>query len=1078
LPAIRREERGEVLPLSFAQQRLWFLAQMEGGSKAYHMPFGLRLQGRLDVAALKQGLDRIVARHEALRTTFVMVKEEPQQRITPVEESGFLLLEHDLRGSQEASGELELLVLEEAETGFDLEAGPLIRGRLVRLEEEEYALLITIHHIVFDGWSMGVFFRELKTLYQAFAEGEPDPLPELAVQYADYAVWQRKWMEGEILEQQAEYWRKNLAGAPELLELPADRVRPMRQDYAGAAVEFGLEEKLVGELKRLSARQGTTLYMTLLAGWAMLLGRLSGQQDMMIGTPVANRGRVELESLMGFFVNTLVMRVDLSGNPTVGEVLGRVKQQAIAAQQHQEIPFEQVVELVQPERSLGHSPLFQVMFALQDAPGGRPELAGVKMQALGASPHVVSRCDLTLSLQSAGEGIEGGVEYATALFEQETVERYVEYYRRVLEGMAWGEQARVERLPLMGEEERRQVVYEWNRTKSEIPEGCVHELFEEQAEKRPEAVAVVCGEQTLSYAELNARANQLAHYLRELGVGPEGRVAICVERGLEMIVGVLGIMKAGGAYVPLDPGYPRERLRYMLEDSRPVALVTQSHLQARFTAARPSLPVVELSSSNCPWREHSSSNPKRNIRDLTASHLATLAYTSGFGGKLKGVEIEHRSIVNFIGWAREAFAGDLLARTIISPALTFGPAGYEFLLLIAGTGVTLSRPEELLQRDFEATMITTVPSSMTELLDAKVLPTSLRAVSVTGELLKKKLSARIFAETEVEELWNFYGTTETATYAASAFLKRGETMPGNAGRPIANSRVYVLDEQREPVPIGVIGDLYVAGMGVARGYLNLPGETAERFLADPFSPDAAARMYRTVDRGRWRKDGTVEFLGRSESQAEVRGHRIELAAIEERLEEYEEIGQAVVVELTEADGKKYLVAYYTLAESARPAPGGEVTAEKLRDYLARNLPAYMVPPAYVRLEKLPMTSRGKLDRQALPAPQENLDEKREYQPPEGEMETTLAGIWAEVLQVERVSRQDNFFARGGRSLLAVQVIARLRQSLGVEVGVDALFARPVLASFAEWIIDQQLAAFDSDDLANALKQIGQSQPSR
>jgi amino acid adenylation domain-containing protein len=1067
LPAITGAERVGRVPLSFAQQRLWFLAQMEGVSKAYNVPLGLRLRGRLDKVALKRALDRIVARHESLRTTFAMVEGEPRQRIAPVKESHFHLLELDLRQQKDPQSELDRLVAEEAKADLDLKVGPLIRGRLIRLTDEEHVLLITMHHIVSDGWSMGLLFKELSTLYGAFVRGEEDPLAELAVQYADYAVWQRKWMEGEVLKKQAEYWKKNLEGAPELLELPTDRVRPAQQDYAGGALPVMLNDKLTEGLRELSARHGTTLYMTLLAGWAMLVGRLSGQQDVVIGTPVANRGRVEIENLIGFFVNMLVVRVDMSGRPTVGEMLARVKRQAIAAQQHQDIPFEQVVELVQPVRSLAHSPLFQVMFGLQDAKEDRPQLPGLEIGLLESSPHVVSKFDLTLSLQDSGTRIEGGVEYATALFEPSTVERYLGYFTKLLEGMvAGGEGQAVDELVMLEDAERRQVVHEWNRTETEDQgAGCLDEMFEEQVEKTPEAVAVEFGERTLSYAELNAQANRLAHYLRGLGVKPDTRVAVCMESGLEMIVASLGVLKAGGACVALDPQYPEEQLRYMLEDSAPLALLSQRHLQELFAGIKPSLQLVDLS-ADCPWKEYSSRNPTHTLNGLLASRLAYVMYP---GGKGKGVGIEHRNAANLIGRAQQWFGSEALKRTLVSTALNLELAGYEYLvpLTLGATVVIVSSALELLQRDLGVTMIHTGPSVMRALLEANKVPATVRVVNLGAEAVNRRLVERIFATTEVERVCQVYGPAETTRYATWGGMKRGEEFAGQSGRAIGNTRVYVLNEEKEPVPVGVVGELYIGGAGVGRGYVNGEELTAERYVADPFVEKNGERMYQTGEMGRWREGGRIELMGGKESQVKIRSHRIEVGEIEEGLEEHAGIGEAVVVAREEAGGEKRLVAYYRVVEGE----GTELGAEELRKYLSGKLAEYMVPAGYVRLEKLPRRGNGEVDRKALPAPEGEAYGVRGYEAPEGEIETAVAGIWREVLRVERVGRQDNFFALGGASLLAVQVIARLRQGLGVEVGVDALFAHPVLAAFAEWIVDQQLATFDSDDLANALKQM-------
>ncbi|HEV2736184.1 MAG TPA: condensation domain-containing protein, partial [Longimicrobiaceae bacterium] len=567
LPTIERVERGEHLALSFAQQRLWFLEQLGGAGRAYHIPRGLRLRGELDREALGRALDRIVARHESLRTTFRVVDGEPAQRIAPVEQRGFQLLDHDLREHPGPEAELRRLMTEEAEAAFDLERGPLIRGRLVRLAGDEHVLLLTMHHIVSDGWSMGVLTHELSTLYGAFRRGEPDPLPALPVQYADYAAWQRHRVDGEVLRRQADYWKATLAGAPELLEVPADHPRRARQSHAGAHVRLELDRELTAGLRALGERRGTTLFMTLLAGWAATLGRLSGQDDVVVGTPTANRGRAEIEGLIGFFVNILAVRVDLSGPPTVAELLARVRARTLEAQQHQDIPFEQVVERVQPARSLAYSPLFQVAFAWQNAPRGSLELPGLRQGSVVPAAHATAKFDLSLSLSEVRGRIVGGVEYATALYERATVERYLGYLRRVLEAMAADESRRVDQLPLLPDAERRQLVEEWSATGAAVPgDACVHELFEAQVERTPDAVALVRGERSLTYAELNARANRLAHHLRSLGVGPDARVAVCVERSAEMVVALLAVMKSGAAYVPLDPSYPADRLRYVLDD--------------------------------------------------------------------------------------------------------------------------------------------------------------------------------------------------------------------------------------------------------------------------------------------------------------------------------------------------------------------------------------------------------------------------------------------------------------------------------------------------------------------------------
>ena len=1050
-PLVRVErdgQKGLKLPLSFAQQRLWFLAQMPGVSQAYHIPIGLRLRGEPQLPALRRALDCILERHEALRTTFVVVDGEPAQRIASPEESRFLLPEYDLRRRRDAAAELDRLRAEEAGAPFDLEAGPPIRGRLIRLAEDEYALLITMHHIVSDGWSMGVFLKELSALYTAFVSGGPESLPKLEAQYADYTLWQRKCMAGEALRRQAEYWESALAGAPALLELPADHPRPAQQDQAGAFLSVALDEGLTAGLKALSRRNGTTLFMTLLAGWAGLLARLSGQQDVVIGAPTANRNQVEIEGLIGFFVNTLALRVDVSGAPTVGELLERVKRQVLAAQQHQDIPFEQVVELARPVRSLSHSPVFQVMFAWQNAPRESINLQGLQVSPLPV-PHAVSKFDLTLSLREAGDKIVGGVEYAAALFEPATVERYMGYFRALLQAMASDDTQEVGRLHILPELESRQVLYEWNATDAEYPrEKCVHELFEEQVEKTPDAVAVVFENDLLSYAELNRRANRLAHYLRGLGVGPDARVAICVERSLETVIGLLAILKAGGAYVPLDPAYPAERLRFMLADSAPVALLTQSHLQSLFEKLSASLPVIEISEA-FRRRERRESNPDRGSIGLTPGHLAYVIYTSGSSGTPKGVMIQHQGLCNLAEVEKEAFGLGDRSRVLQFASLSFDASVWEiFSTLIAGGSLHVREQENLMPGDDLRTVL------QEDQITVVTMPPSVLAVMGEEELshLQTVISAGEACSAEIIERWargrrffDAYGPTESTVCASMGECEAGGDRKPAIGRPIANMQLYLLDGKLEPAPVGVKGELYIGGAGLARGYCGRPELTAERFVPNIFGGESGGRLYRTGDVGRYLPDGKVEFKGRVDDQVKVRGYRIELGEIETRLAEHEAVREAVVVAREDAPGDKRLVAYYTAVEHGE----GGVGAEALRTHLLARLPEYMAPAAYVRLEKLPLTPNGKVDRKALPAPEGDAYGACSYEEPVGETETLLAGIWAELLKLERVGRHDNFFELGGHSLLAVRVMARLRQALGVEVGINQLFAHPSLAGLAQ-----------------------------
>ncbi|HEV2734941.1 MAG TPA: amino acid adenylation domain-containing protein, partial [Longimicrobiaceae bacterium] len=1049
LPPIEPAAREGGLPLSFAQQRLWFLEQLGAAGRAYHVATRLRLGGDLDRAALVRALDRIVARHEALRTTFHVTDGDPAQRIAPAEQSSFHLLEHDLSGHPGVQGELARLMAEEAGTVFDLERGPLIRGRLVRLGADEHVLLMTMHHIVSDGWSMGVLTRELGTLYAAFRRGDDDPLPPLPVQYADYAAWQRRWVDGEVLLQQAQYWKQTLSGAPELLELPADRARPVRQDHAGAFARLVLEEALTAGLKALCRRNGTTLFMTLLAGWAVVLSRLSGQADVVVGTPTANRGRSEIEGLIGFFANTLALRLDLSGPPTTAELLGRVKARALGAQQHQDIPFEQVVERMQPVRSLAHAPLFQVMFAWQNAPGSGLDLPGLTLAPVAGPAQATAKFDLSLALSEAGGRVVGGLTYATSLFERATVERYARYLRRVLEGMAADESLSVSRLPLLPEAERLQVVQEWNATAAAYPgETCIHRLFESQVERAPDAVAVVSEDGQLTYAQLNARANRLAHHLRERGVGPDSRVAVCAERGLHMVVGLLAILKAGGAYVPLDPAYPRERLGYMLRDSAPVVLLAQGSLAGVFDGIE--VPVLEIDAAASGWMEHPRTNPEHG--DLRAGHLAYVIYTSGSTGAPKGVMVEHRSVANHVAWQCAAFGIDssdtVLQRTSISfdasvwEIWTPLAVGARMLLLPVAAAKDPGEIGRVIQQG-RVSIVQFVPALFQAVLgelpeDAR-LPC--RYVFCGGDPLPARLVEEARAR-GVRDVVNLYGPTE-ATIDATAHVCRDLLREGRApsiGAPISNTRVYIVDDVGEPVPVGVAGELWVGGAGLARGYLDRPELTAERFVPDPFSGGPGARLYRTGDLGRWRTDGTIEFLGRNDFQVKVRGFRVELLEIAARLSEHPVVREAVVLAREDSPGDRRLVAYYVASEM--------VGAEALRASLSERLPEYMVPAAYVWLEALPLTPSGKVDRGALPAPGGDAYATRAYEAPVGEAEEALSGIWAELLNVEPVGRRDNFFNLGGHSFLAVQVVSRMRQVFGVEVALADIFSHPTVESLA------------------------------
>ncbi len=1051
LPPIGRVSREGPLALSFAQQRLWFLAQLGAGA-TYHMPMGMRLSGALDTDALRRSLDRLMARHEALRSVFVSVGGAPRIELLP-DTCGFALVEHVLEHEPRAAERLEELSEHEAEAPFDLERGPLIRGRLIRLGPEEHVLLLTQHHIVSDGWSMSVLTRELGALYRAFATGRADrdvldPLPPLAIQYPDYAAWQRQWLSGDRLETQVDYWRRTLADAPALLELPTDRPRPAEQSFAGDFVAIRLDAELTDGLERVSQEHGTTLFMTLLAAWAAVLARLSGQDDLVIGTVTANRGRREVEDLIGFFVNTLALRIDLSGAPGLTELLARVRAAALGAQDHQDLPFEQVVEIAAPPRRLDQTPIFQVMFswtnegdeAAFDLPGLRVEPAGAPLDSV--------KFDLDLSLGSAGGSIVGELHYASALFDAATIERHRGYLVATLRAMVADADQPVARVDLVGPAERALLLETWSRGDS-LPSGerCIHQLFEEQVDRRPGAVAVTCGDEQVTYAELDRRASQLARRLRREGVGPGVVVGLCLDRSVRMVEALLAILKAGGAYLPLDPSYPTERLDFIVDDSRVRVVVTERAVAGRVSGAERLVLLDDLAGAIA-------SEPAERLPAASGpTDLAYVLYTSGSSGRPKGVLVEHRSACAYIDWFGQALPDDAFDGVLAGTSINFDVSVEEIFGTLCRGGRVLLAADALalaaMPRRDEVVLVDTVPSVMAELVATGSLPRSVRYVVLGGERLAQDLVRRIYQLGHVHAVFDAYGPTETTVTATVAARARAGRSMETIGRPIAGARVYLLDGHGALVPIGAAGELTIGGECVARGYLDRPQLTAERFVADPFSGEPGARMYRTGDLARYLPDGNLEFLGRTDNQVKVRGHRIELGEIEARLREHPAVREAVVIARETETGDRRLVAYVTsrAADEAEGAASPGELVPALRRHLADRLPEHMVPSAFVRLDALPTTPSGKLDRKALPAPDGEAVFQRVYQSPEGELEETLAALWAELLGLERIGRHDNFFELGGHSLLAVTLMERLRR-LGLSTDIRALFATPTLSALA------------------------------
>jgi amino acid adenylation domain-containing protein len=1105
--AIPRREKSMDAPLSFAQQRLWFLHQLDPGNAAYHLPICHPLTGQLNVAALESSLNEIIRRHEALRTIFI---ERDGAAVQIVSSSfGLALPLVDLSGLSESERdrEVERLVNAGAAQPFNLEGGPLLRAMLLKVGEDEHLLFLVIHHIVTDAWSMDIFMRELTVLYEAFSAGEPSPLPELPLQYADFAAWQRGRITGGVLEEQLAYWKKHLSGDLPMLEVPTDHARPLRITYRGADQSLDVTQNLTERLNELGRREGATLFMTLLAAFLTLLHRYTTQEDIILGTPIAGRNHADIENLIGFFVNTLVLRTDLSGNPSFRELLGRVREVALGAYEHQDMPFQKLVEELQPERDRSRQPFFQVMFNMQAAPTEEPALRGLTItpQDIGNQ----TRFDLEYHLWVVPEGLAGSLLYNTDLFEGSTIARLLKHFQTLLEGIAANPEARLSELPLLTKEER-ELVLEWNETGSEYArEQCVQQLFEAQAARRPEALAVVYGEERINYGELNGRANQLAHYLRGRGVGPEVRVGVLLERSVEWIVALLGILKAGGAYMPLDGGYPVQRLRFMLEDAG-VGLVLTERGQAEVVAVGEATEVVYLDGGWEMLGRQSRENPETVT---SAENLAYVMYTSGSTGQPKGVGVTHRAINRLVSNTNyvKLEGSDRMAQ--ISNA-SFDAATFEIwgALLHGGQLVGLNKetalsPAELV-RQIAAQQIS-VMFLTTALFNqmAQSVPeafTPLRYLLFGGEASEAQAVRRVLAGGKPQHLLHVYGPTESTTfttwYEVREVAAGARTIP--IGQPLSNTEVWVLDQHGQVVPVGVVGELYIGGDGLARDYLRQPELTAEKFVPHPYSDEPGARLYRTGDLVRYLSDGNIEFLKRMDQQVKVRGFRIELGEIEAALQDHAAVRESVVVAREETPGDRRLVAYVvrdpdyqgvTEQATEHSQHADQVLVPQLRSWLQERLPDYMMPSNFVVLDELPLTANGKVDRRALPAPDAaSYVSEGTFISPRTPEEEKVAEIWAEVLDIRPISAEANFFELGGHSLLATRVISRIREACGVELPLRVLFESPTVAEFARQLATvpqeqsdvsriaemlEKLAHLSEDETKSLLEQTGDSQES-
>jgi amino acid adenylation domain-containing protein len=1044
-PPITRVARDDKLALSSAQQRLWFLDQLQPESSFYNISGGVRLIGKLNTLALKQSLNEVIKRHEILRTGFAMADGQPVQLIAPPGELQVPLIDLSrLPGEKEAR--LQERVAQTSQRPFDLSSSPLLRAILYESNDTDHTLILVMHHIIVDGWSTGILIREIGELYNAFINGLPSPLADLSIQYADYAAWQQAQLESEALQVEMAYWLRQLDAAPTLLELPLDHPRPPVQTYRGASASRLLDTDLLDSLKAISRAHSNTLFITLLAAFNALLCRYSGQTDILIGTPVAGRSRVELEGLMGLFVNTLVMRTDLAGNPSFAELAGRARAVAFSAFEHQDVPFELLVEKLQPSRSLSHSPLFQVMFAMQNASADQANIQGTQVSAVELD-STSAKFDLMLMAGESSRGLSVAIEYSSDLFDGLTIERMLSHFERMLDSLSRDWRQRIASIPMLSHQEQEQLLLGWNPPTRESDELCLHHLFERQAALTPYAIALEDESHQLTYEQLQERSSRLANYLIQIGVKPESLVGICMTRGVEMVVAMLAALKAGAAYLPFDHTYPAQRIQYMLEDSGASVMLTTTTVAASLPPH--SATLVSLDQHGREIARESSAPAQSTV---SAANLAYVIYTSGSTGRPKGVAIEHQSVVRFLRWANAAFTRQELSAVLASTSICFDLSIFEIFAPLSSGGRAVIAQDALQAKAIAATgrvtLINTVPSAMAELVLTGAIPPSVETINLAGEPLSQQLVEQIYEAAAVNRVLNLYGPTEDTTYSTYAVIERSADEAPTIGGPIDESQAYVLGPHFELVPAGVCGELYIGGGGLARGYLNRPELTAERFIPNPYSQRAGERLYRTGDQVRWDQHGRLHYIGRNDNQVKVRGYRIELAEIESVLRKHPRLKEVVVIVREDEPKDKRIVAYVV------GKPPHEATPAELREHLKKNLPEYMVPSAFIFMDELPLTLNGKVDRRALPAPdRKRRDGEKAFVAPRTETEKAIASIWSEILRMDDVGIHDDFFEHGGQSLLATRVAAKLRARFAIELPLRTLFEATTVARLAD-IIDQ------------------------
>lgn len=1056
--SISRRNENEPVPLSFAQQGLWFMEQLYPHNPFYNIQEVLTMRGTLNVTALEQSLNEIVSRHESLRTTFAAIDNQVVQVVGP---PAFMRLPvEDLRNcpSAEKESEVQRLITESAQNPFDLANGPVIRFKLLWLDEGEYIFILTMHHIISDAWSLNIFFQELALLYEAYCTGQTVFLPALPIQYADFTLWQREHVQKSELNAQLAYWKQQFAGNRSVVELPADRPRPFMQTFRGAKLPLEIRTALLEDLKVLSRQEEATLFMTLLAAFNVLISLYTGQDDITIGTPIAGRDRAEIENLIGCFINTLVIRTKFSGSPTFRDLLRRVRQVCLEAYSHQSLPFEKLVQTLQPKRSLSHSPLFSMMFLLDKFQGENYELYGLNLWRMNSGLSSTSKFDLSIDLVEQKHAIVGAIEYSTDLFDLATIVRIEKHFQALLVNIVNNPDCSISQLSMLSEDERYQLLMAWNKTEKRFSEHlCIHQLVERQVEQTPEVVAVIYKDEYLTYRSLNNRANKFAHYLRRLGLQPEERVGICAVHSCELVVGLLGILKAGGAYLPLDADLPRDRLDFMLEDSQTTLLVTQHALFER--PIQHHMRVIYLDSD---WPTISLES-QENVENLIGSeNLAYIIYTSGSTGVPKGVMGTHRASINRFCWMwhtypfsqREVCCHKTSLSFVDSIWEIFGPLLQGVRLMLIPSAI-VKDPQQLVQTVaiYDVTRIVLVPSLLRALLDSeaeleKLLP-RLKYWICSGEVFPQDLAKRFEERLPQSTLINLYGSSEVAADVTYYEIKSAAAFTSiPIGHPIDNIQIYLLDQHMRLVPIGVPGELLVGGKGLARGYFNRPDVTAERFIPNPFSTRPGALLYRTGDLARYRNDGAIEYLGRIDHQVKLRGYRIELGEIETVLRQFPHVKDAVVLALEDKQGMMQLTAYLvadvkSLAKSA------------LRAHLKEKLPEYMLPSSFVVLDALPLSSSGKIDRRALPVPdgvRSRLDPSFEI--PHDRVELQLAQIWERILNIHPIGVQDNFFELGGHSLLAVDMMTQIHKQFGQKLSISILFQKPTIEGLAALLREQ------------------------